>query len=51
MGFRFDAGGIKGPRDQGAEGRAVERIVLGAWYEQGSYLQREAGRYRLQVLD
>jgi UDP-2,3-diacylglucosamine hydrolase len=32
------------------DGRAVERIVLGAWYEQGSYLRREAGRYELQEL-
>jgi UDP-2,3-diacylglucosamine hydrolase len=32
------------------EGRAVERIVLGAWYEQGSYLLREAGRYELREL-
>jgi len=32
------------------DGRAVERIVLGAWYEQGSYLLREAGRYELREL-
>ena len=32
------------------EGRPVERIVLGAWYEQGSYLLREAGRYELREL-
>jgi UDP-2,3-diacylglucosamine hydrolase len=32
------------------DGRAVERIVLGAWYEQGSYLRREAGRYELREL-
>ena len=32
------------------EGRAVERIVLGAWYEQGSYLLREAGHYELREL-
>jgi UDP-2,3-diacylglucosamine hydrolase len=32
------------------EGRPVERIVLGAWYEQGSYLLREAGRYELRTL-
>jgi UDP-2,3-diacylglucosamine hydrolase len=31
-------------------GRSVERIVLGAWYEQGSYLLREAGRYELREL-
>jgi UDP-2,3-diacylglucosamine hydrolase len=29
------------------EGRPVERIVLGAWYEQGSYLLRDQGRYAL----
>jgi len=28
----------------------VERIVLGAWYEQGSYLLRENGRYELREL-
>ncbi|HTV76660.1 MAG TPA: UDP-2,3-diacylglucosamine diphosphatase [Steroidobacteraceae bacterium] len=33
------------------EGRAVERIVLGAWYEQGSYLRRDQGRYELRELD
>jgi UDP-2,3-diacylglucosamine hydrolase len=32
------------------EGRPVERIVLGAWYEQGSYLWREGGRYELREL-
>ena len=31
-------------------GRPVERIVLGAWYEQGSYLLRESGRYELRTL-
>jgi UDP-2,3-diacylglucosamine hydrolase len=33
------------------DGRAVERIVLGAWYEQGSYLLRESGRYALRELN
>lgn len=33
--------------DGGAQG---ERIVLGAWYEQGSYLIWEAGRYELREL-
>lgn len=33
------------------QGRPVERIVLGAWYEQGSYLRRENGRYALCELD
>jgi UDP-2,3-diacylglucosamine hydrolase len=32
------------------EGRPVERIVLGAWYEQGSYLLRDSGRYELREL-
>lgn len=32
-------------------GRSVQRIVLGAWYEQGSYLRREAGRYTLCELN
>ena len=32
------------------EGEPVQRIVLGAWYEQGSYLIREAGRYDLRTL-
>ena len=33
------------------DGRAVQRIVLGAWYEQGSYLRRESGRYELVELN
>jgi UDP-2,3-diacylglucosamine hydrolase len=32
------------------EGRSVQRIVLGAWYEQGSYLVCENGRYELRSL-
>jgi UDP-2,3-diacylglucosamine hydrolase len=32
------------------ENRPVERIVLGAWYEQGSYLLRDSGRYELREL-
>jgi UDP-2,3-diacylglucosamine hydrolase len=32
------------------DGRPVERVVLGAWYEQGSYLLRDAGRYELRAL-
>lgn len=32
------------------EGHPVQRIVLGAWYEQGSYLVCEAGRYELRTL-
>jgi UDP-2,3-diacylglucosamine hydrolase len=32
------------------DGESVERIVLGAWYEQGSYLSCEGGRYELRSL-
>ena len=32
------------------EGQPVQRIVLGAWYEQGSYLVYESGRYELRSL-
>ncbi|MBV8974609.1 MAG: UDP-2,3-diacylglucosamine diphosphatase [Sinobacteraceae bacterium] len=32
------------------DGTARERIVLGAWYEQGSYLRYERGRYQLCTL-
>jgi UDP-2,3-diacylglucosamine hydrolase len=32
------------------DGRRVWRIVLGAWYEQGSYLHYEDGRYDLREL-
>jgi UDP-2,3-diacylglucosamine hydrolase len=32
------------------DGRRVERIVLGAWYEQGSYLHYEDGWYELREL-
>ena len=32
------------------DGRAVERIVLGAWYEQGSCLRYQDGRYELRAL-
>jgi UDP-2,3-diacylglucosamine hydrolase len=32
------------------DGAQVERIVLGAWYEQGSYLHYESGRYQLRDL-
>lgn len=32
------------------EGQPVQRIVLGAWYEQGSYLVYENGRYELLSL-
>ena len=39
-----------GIHDEQADGRAVQRIVLGAWYEQGSVLVRDAGRYELKTL-
>jgi UDP-2,3-diacylglucosamine hydrolase len=32
------------------DGEPAERIVLGAWYEQGSYLSCERGRYELRSL-
>ena len=32
------------------EGEPAQRIVLGAWYEQGSYLVNEKGRYELREL-
>lgn len=32
------------------EDQPVQRIVLGAWYEQGSYLAYEDGRYELRTL-
>ena len=32
------------------DGRPVQRIVLGAWYEQGSFLRYERGRYELRTL-
>ncbi|MGB6605906.1 MAG: UDP-2,3-diacylglucosamine diphosphatase [Steroidobacteraceae bacterium] len=32
------------------DGAPVQRIVLGAWYEQGSYLSCEGGRYELRGL-
>jgi UDP-2,3-diacylglucosamine hydrolase len=32
------------------DGEAAERIVLGAWYEQGSYVPCEGGRYELRSL-
>ncbi len=31
-------------------GHPVQRIVLGAWYEQGSYLLYQGGRYELRTL-
>jgi UDP-2,3-diacylglucosamine hydrolase len=39
-----------GRHDLEVDGEHRQRIVLGAWYEQGSVLRYEAGRYQLQVL-
>jgi UDP-2,3-diacylglucosamine hydrolase len=32
------------------DGAPAQRIVLGAWYEQGSYLSCEGGKYQLRGL-
>jgi UDP-2,3-diacylglucosamine hydrolase len=39
-----------GIHDTSVEGTPAQRIVLGAWYEQGSYLVYENGRYELREL-
>ena len=39
-----------GVHDVEVDGEAAQRIVLGAWYEQGSYLSYERGRYPLREL-
>ena len=39
-----------GMSDTTVEGTPAQRIVLGAWYEQGSYLVYERGRYELREL-
>jgi UDP-2,3-diacylglucosamine hydrolase len=36
--------------DVDIEGEPAQRIVLGAWYEQGSYLAYEKGRYELRSI-
>jgi len=36
--------------DLEVDGRPAQRIVLGAWYEQGSFLRYERGRYELRTL-
>jgi UDP-2,3-diacylglucosamine hydrolase len=36
--------------DARLQDQPVQRIVLGAWYEQGSYVVYEAGRYELRTL-
>jgi UDP-2,3-diacylglucosamine hydrolase len=39
-----------GVHEMRIDGAPAERIVLGAWYEQGSYLRSEKGRYELRTL-
>ena len=39
-----------GVHDTAIDGGAAQRIVLGAWYEQGSYLSYERGKYELREL-
>ena len=39
-----------GVHDTTVDGTPVQRIVLGAWYEQGSYLRFERGSYELREL-
>jgi UDP-2,3-diacylglucosamine hydrolase len=39
-----------GVHDFELDGAAAQRIVLGAWYEQGSYLSYEQGSYELREL-
>jgi UDP-2,3-diacylglucosamine hydrolase len=39
-----------GVHDLTIDGTPAQRIVLGAWYEQGSYLRYESGRYELRAL-
>lgn len=39
-----------GVHDLTVDGEPAQRIVLGAWYEQGSYLRHESGRYELLEL-
>ena len=39
-----------GVHDLEIDGEPAQRIVLGAWYEQGSFLRYESGRYELRVL-
>jgi UDP-2,3-diacylglucosamine hydrolase len=39
-----------GVHDTTVDGQPAQRIVLGAWYEQGSYVAYEHGRYELREL-
>ena len=39
-----------GVHDTSIEGESAQRMVLGAWYEQGSYIRYDKGRYELCTL-
>jgi UDP-2,3-diacylglucosamine hydrolase len=39
-----------GVHDTSIEGEPAQRLVLGAWYEQGSYIQYDKGHYELRTL-
>jgi UDP-2,3-diacylglucosamine hydrolase len=39
-----------GIHDSEIDGEPAQRLVLGAWYEQGSYIHYENGRYELRYL-
>jgi UDP-2,3-diacylglucosamine hydrolase len=39
-----------GVHDTTIEGEPAQRLVLGAWYEQGSYIHYDKGRYELRSL-
>jgi UDP-2,3-diacylglucosamine hydrolase len=39
-----------GVHETSIEGEPAQRMVLGAWYEQGSYVQYDHGRYELRSL-
>jgi UDP-2,3-diacylglucosamine hydrolase len=39
-----------GVHETSIEGEPAQRMVLGAWYEQGSYIQYDQGRYELRSL-
>ena len=39
-----------GVHDSSIEGEPAQRLVLGAWYEQGSYIHYEQGRFELRTL-
>jgi UDP-2,3-diacylglucosamine hydrolase len=39
-----------GVHDQTIDGEPAQRIVLGAWYEQGSYLLHDRGTFELKAL-